>query len=90
MKRLHRIATILAVLAGTTLILAATTTAAFAERVPPPDDIGFVPSLHTITKGGTPGWQITLIALAAALAAATVAVLLDRAWMARRNSTATA
>ena len=28
---------------------------------------------------GMPGWQITLIALAAALGAATVAVVLDRA-----------
>jgi hypothetical protein len=32
-----------------------------------------------ITAGGMPGWQITLIALAAALAAATAAVFLDRA-----------
>ena len=32
-----------------------------------------------ITAGGMPGWQITLIALAAALTAATAAVILDRA-----------
>jgi hypothetical protein len=31
-----------------------------------------------------PGWQITLIALTAALVAATIAVLLDRARMARK------
>ena len=32
-----------------------------------------------------PGWQITLIALAAALVAATAAVFLDRAWAGRRS-----
>jgi hypothetical protein len=32
-----------------------------------------------------PGWQITLIAIGAALAAAVVAVLLDRARAARRQ-----
>jgi hypothetical protein len=32
-----------------------------------------------ITAGGMPGWQITLIAVAAALVAATAAVALDRA-----------
>ena len=32
-----------------------------------------------ITVGGMPGWRITLIAIAAALIAATVAVFLDRA-----------
>ena len=37
-----------------------------------------------------PGWQITLIAAAAALAAATVAVLVDRAWTARKARAATA
>jgi hypothetical protein len=37
-----------------------------------------------------PGWQITLIAVGAALAAAALAVLIDRAWAARRRATATA
>jgi hypothetical protein len=37
-----------------------------------------------------PGWQITLIAIGAALAAAVVAVLLDRARAARRHRPATA
>jgi hypothetical protein len=32
-----------------------------------------------------PGWQIALIAIGAALLAAAAAVLLDRAWTARRN-----
>jgi hypothetical protein len=37
-----------------------------------------------VTTGGMPGWEITLIALGAALLAAAAAVLLDRARAARR------
>jgi len=36
-----------------------------------------------------PGWQITLIAIGAALLVAAVALLLDRAWTTRRRPTAT-
>jgi hypothetical protein len=46
--------------------------------------------VHTIVTGGMPGWQITLIAAGAALAAATVAVLVDRAWAARKTHATTA
>ena len=42
-----------------------------------------------VTAGGMAGWQITLIALGAALVAAVVAVLLDRALAARRAASAT-
>jgi hypothetical protein len=45
---------------------------------------------HTIVTGGMPGWQITLIAVAAAVVAAAVAVILDRARAARRHLTAPA
>jgi hypothetical protein len=41
--------------------------------------------VHTVVIGGMPGWQIALIAVAAALVAATVAVLVARAWAARRK-----
>jgi hypothetical protein len=41
--------------------------------------------VHTVVAGGMPGWQIALIAIGAALAAATVAILVDRAWAARRK-----
>lgn len=41
--------------------------------------------VHTVVVGGMPGWQIALIAIGAALLAATIAVLLDRARTARRN-----
>jgi hypothetical protein len=46
--------------------------------------------VHTIVTGGMPGWQITLIAVAAAVVAAALAVILDRARAARRHLTAPA
>jgi hypothetical protein len=42
-----------------------------------------------ITAGGMPGWQITLIAVAAALVAAAAAVLLDRVRASRRPASTT-
>jgi hypothetical protein len=39
---------------------------------------------RVITTGGMPGWQITLIALGAALVAAAAAVILDRTLARRR------
>jgi LPS O-antigen subunit length determinant protein (WzzB/FepE family) len=41
--------------------------------------------VQTIVAGGMPGWQIALIAVAAAFIAAAVAVVVDRAWAARRH-----
>jgi len=41
--------------------------------------------VHTVVIGGMPGWQIALIALGAALLAATAAVAVYRAWTARRK-----
>ena len=45
---------------------------------------------HAAVSSGMPGWQITLIVIGAALLAAAAALLLDRAWMARRHATAKA
>jgi len=42
-----------------------------------------------IAVGGMPGWQITLIAVAAALVAAAAAVLLDRGRASRRAASTT-
>ena len=42
---------------------------------------------HTAVTG-VPGWQIPLIVIAAALLAAAVALLADRAWITRRHATA--
>ena len=92
MNRIHPIRRLAAILAGVTgalLALTATSPAALAVHVPPPGGgAGTVqpPSqVQTIVTGGRPGWQIALIALAAAVIAAAVAVIVDRAWAARRH-----
>jgi hypothetical protein len=43
------------------------------------------PPVHAVVAGGMPGWQIALIAVGAALLAAVLTVLADRAWAARRR-----
>jgi len=57
---------------------------AVGKQVPLPPGAPPV-QIHTIVTGGTPGWVIALIAVGAALLAATVAVLVDRARSARRR-----
>jgi len=93
MNHLRRIFAAVVALAGTMLALA-TAPAAFARPLPPPDccTTGRVADtpITVITGGGMPVWQITLIAVGAALAAAILAVLLDRAWAARKTHPATA
>ena len=72
---------VLAVLAGALFALGVTAPAALAMFDPgPPADVP-APVSYTVVVGGTPGWQIVLIAAAAA----TVAVLADRAWAGRRT-----
>ena len=86
MNRFRRIVAAVATLAGAVLAFAAAP-AAFAENVPPPGEgsgIAPPPPVRVIAEGGMPGWQITLIALAAALVAAATAVLLDHARAARK------
>jgi hypothetical protein len=84
MKHLRHIVAAVVTLAGAALALA-TATAAFAEPLPPPDCCSTVQApAPVLTGGGMPGWQITLIAVAAALVAATAAVLLDRIRAARK------
>jgi len=90
--RLGRLATVLAaVIAG----LLASATAAFANPIPVGDG-GATPTtpvpattVRVITTGGLAGWQITLIALGAALVAAAATFVLDRAVAARRAAPAT-
>ena len=91
MNHPRRILAAVITLAGTVLALA-TAPAAFARPLPPPDCCvtGANAPVTLITGGGMPGWQITLIAVGAALAAAILAVLLDRAWAARKTHPATA
>lgn len=91
MNRIRRLAAVLGAFAASTLALGAP---AFATEVPPPGTGSNQPPLpgqvttHLVVAGGMPGWQITLIAAAAALAAATLAVILDRARAAHRHAPA--
>jgi len=56
-----------------------------------PVDLPAVPApAHTVIIGGMAGWQIALIAAGAALAAAAIAILADRAWTARKAHATTA
>jgi hypothetical protein len=92
---LHSVAAVLA--AAVTILVASAAAgapAAFATHVPPPGmgDPGTQvapPPVHTVTLGGMPGWQITLIAVGAALLAAAIAVLLDRMRTARHRQLTT-
>jgi hypothetical protein len=85
MNHFRRIFAAVATLAGAVLAFAPAP-AAFAMPVPPRDEGSGIapPPVRVIAEGGMPGWQIVLIALAAALVAAAVAVLLDRARAARK------
>ena len=91
MNHHRRILAAVITLAGTVLALA-TAPAAFARPLPPPDccATGANAPVTLITGGGMPGWQITLIAVGAALAGAAMAILLDRARAARKARAAIA
>jgi hypothetical protein len=90
MKTIRRIFRPAAFLTAATAVLVACSAAApaFAKIVPPPD--GAVapppppPVMHTVTVGGTPGWQIALLMAGTAVLAAAVAVLVERIRTARR------
>jgi hypothetical protein len=100
MNPIHRIRRLAGVLAGVLLALAAAAAApaALAGNRPLPDGRpAFVPTYPAtspatvvVAAGGMPGWQIALIAIGAALVAATVAVVLDRALAARKVHATTA
>ena len=95
--RLRRITAALAAVTGGLLAWAAAAPAASAATILIPDPGGAsgpVPAtpaapVQMIAAGGMPGWQITLIAVAAALVAATAAVVLDRTRASRRAASAT-
>lgn len=93
---IRRLACTLTGLAIAALAFAATGPAPLAAPLPAPGTGGpatvahHLATIHTAAVGGTPGWQITLIAVAAAVLAATLAVRADRALAARRQATATA
>ena len=96
--RLGRLTAVLAAITASLLASIAVVPAAFARPVPPPGgSYGPVPAgpvpattIHVITTGGMAGWQIALIAIGAALVAATTAILLDRTLAGRRRVTTSA
>ena len=81
MKHLRRYAAILSGLIGSLAVFGAATPA-FA-MVPAAGGSGgqasLPPVVQTVVVGGTPGWQIALIAIGSALVAAAAAILADRA-----------
>ena len=93
MTRLRRVTAALAAVAGGLLAWAAAVPAASAATIPVPGPGGAyrpVPAAPIpVNAGGMPGWQITLIAVAAALVAGSAAVFLDRARAGRRPASAT-
>ncbi|MBV9208348.1 MAG: hypothetical protein JO037_23755 [Actinobacteria bacterium] len=86
--RLRRLAAALAAVTCTLLASAAVMPAAWAVHEIPPGGPAQAPAVGVVTAGGMPGWQIALIAVGAAVVAAAVAVLLDRARTARRAAAA--
>ena len=95
MNPIRHIRRALAVLTGmTAAVLACGAAPAFALREPlPPSgsagDPGAQPVpvvTRVVVVGGTPGWQIALIAVGAALLAALAAVLAERVLAARRRA----
>ncbi|HEY7879932.1 MAG TPA: hypothetical protein VID31_03760 [Streptosporangiaceae bacterium] len=103
--RLGQLATVLAAVIVGLLASAAAVPAAFAGTDPIPDPAGYIgdpyigtspvapvpaTTVRVITAGGLAGWQITLIVLGAALAAAAAAVLLDRKLAGRHRAATTA
>jgi hypothetical protein len=93
MNRIHRIRRAIGLLVALVSALLAVGTAAPALAAglrPPPGSLQSPPAppvtrTHTVVVGGMPGWQITLIAVSAAVLAAALAVILDRARTARRH-----
>jgi hypothetical protein len=84
MTHLHRVALVLAgvVVAGLSLGDALPAAASSVVWQPPPGGppvTPVAPAVRTVVVGGMPGWQIALIAIAAALVAAAAAVLAERA-----------
>ena len=93
MNHIHRIRQAIRLLAalGSALLAVGIAAPAFAAGLRPPPGSLYSPpappvtTTHTVVVGGMPGWQIALIAVSAAVLAAALAVILDRAWNSRRQ-----
>ena len=104
MRHIRRLIGMLTGLAASVVAAVAVAPSAFAMVDPPPGgplsryepqpvtNLKHPPGpvhAHTAVSIGMPGWQIALIAVGAAIAAAALAVLLDRVLAARRHPTPT-
>jgi hypothetical protein len=95
-RTIRRLTCILTGLAAALAAAVAVAPAALAQPYPPPappaEVVRFGPAAHAFNgvTGDMTGWQITLIAVGAAILGAIVAVLLDRARAARVHRPATA
>jgi hypothetical protein len=102
MQHVRRLVGILTGLAASLVAAIAIAPSAFAMVDPPPGPLSrFEPQpvanlhpqvpvhTHPAVAIGMPGWQIALIAVGAAIVAAALAVLLDRALATRRHPTPT-
>ena len=93
-RTIRRLACILTGIISTLAVPLTVSPAAFAHILPPAGGGGSPPEAHTqirtLVTGGMPGWQITLIAVAAALVAATLAVMTDRVLAQRRVAASSA
>ena len=89
-RHTRRLAAIVAIAAAALLAIATAAPAMaatasvphYGQPVAPPAQV------HIVAAGGMPGWQISLIAVAAAILAAIVAVAANRVITARRHQTA--
>ena len=88
-QRIRRPTAVLTGLVGALLAFGAAPAALAAASLPlpPPDTIGSTApvQIRTVVTGGMPGWQITLIAIGAALFAAAATMLAGRVRLARRR-----
>lgn len=89
MKCIIRILGILAGVGGALLGVLITCSAALAYEVPARGGATGPPPPPVIASGGMAWWQITLIAVGAALFASVLAVLADRSRAVRRQHSAT-
>jgi hypothetical protein len=84
LRRARRLGGLLAAFGALVATPVVTSTAAMAQVLPPSsggEGIQLAPP--AAAAGGMPGWEITLIAVVAALVTAVLAVLADRTWSAR-------
>ena len=83
MKHIRRYAAILTALFGALVVFGAAPAFAMIPGAGGGPDGAVSPAspavVHTVVVGGTPGWQIALIAIGSALVAAAAAILADRA-----------